>query len=39
MPLIHRRIFYAKAGAADQLVQLMQDGNAAMVRYGSSIDS
>ena len=39
MPLIHRRIFCAKAGATDQLVQLMQDGNAAMVRYGSSIDS
>ena len=39
MPLIHRRIFYAKAGAAGQLVQLMQDGNAAMGRYGSSIDS
>lgn len=39
MPLIHRRTFYAKVGAANQLVQLMQDGNAAMVRFGSSISS
>ncbi len=39
MPLMHRRIFSAKAGSVGQLVRLMQDGNAAMVRYGSSIDS
>ena len=39
MPLIHRRTFYAKAGAADQLVQLMQDGNAAMGRFGTSLNS
>ena len=39
MPLIHRRICYANAGAADQIVQLMQNGRAAMVRYGSSRDS
>ena len=39
MPLIHRRVFYAKVGAANQLVDLMRDGNEAMARFGSSINS
>lgn len=39
MPLIHRRVFYAKVGAANQSVEHMQEGNTAMVRFGSSINS
>ena len=39
MSLIHRRIFYAKVGAANELVQLMHDDNSAMARFGSAINS
>ena len=39
MALIHRRIVYGKDGAANELVQLMQDGNSAMARFGSPINS
>ena len=39
MSLIHRRIFYAKVGAANELVQLMHDDNFAMARFGSAINS
>ena len=34
MAVIHRRIFYGKVGSADQLVQLMNDANEAMARFG-----
>jgi hypothetical protein len=37
--LIHRRIFYAKVGAANELVLLMQDVNSEMARFGPTIDS
>ena len=39
MSLIHRRIFYAKVGAANELVQLMHYDNSAMARFGSAINS
>ena len=39
MSLIHRRIFYAKVGAANELVQLMHDDNSTMTRFGSAINS
>ena len=39
MSLIHHRIFCPKVGAANELMQLMQDDNAAMVRFGSSVVS
>ena len=38
MPFIHRRVFYGKAGAADQLVQHMQEANEAMARFGSDMN-
>ena len=37
MAIVHRRIFYAKVGAADQLVKLMQDADALMVRHGMNM--
>ena len=39
MSLIHRRIVGGKYLAAHELVQLMQDGNSAMARFGSPINS
>ena len=39
MSLIHRGIFYAKVGAANELVQLMHDDNSGMARFGSVINS
>ena len=32
MPVIHRRVFYAKVGAADELVQHLQEGDRVMHR-------
>ena len=37
MPFIHRRIFYAKVGSADQLVQHMLEADQAMRRYGTGM--
>ncbi len=37
MAIIHRRIFYGKVGSSDQLVQLMNEGNEAMVRFGAGL--
>ena len=37
MAIIHRRIFYGKVGSADRLVQLMNEGNEGMARFGSSL--
>lgn len=34
MAFIHRRTFYGKTGAADQLVQHFQEGSQAWDRYG-----
>ena len=39
MSLIHRRIFYAKVGAANELVQIMYDDDSAMARFGSDINT
>ena len=39
MPFIHRRVFYGKAGAADQLVQHMQEANEAMAKFGSGMNT
>ena len=37
MPIIHRRIFYGKVGSADRLVQLMNEGNESMTRFGATL--
>ena len=37
MAIIHRRTFYGKVGTADQLVQLMNEGNEAMARFGAGL--
>ena len=34
MPIVHRRVFYGKAGTADQLVEHMKEGEAALRRCG-----
>ena len=39
MSLNHCRIFYAKVGAANELVQFMHDDNSAVVRFGSAMNS
>ena len=39
MSLIHRRIFYAKVGAANEPVQIMHDDDSAMARFGSDINT
>ena len=39
MSLIHCRIFYAKVGAANELIQLMHDDKSAVARFGSAINS
>lgn len=39
MTIIHRRIFYGKVGAADQLVQLMKEGDRILATHGSSFKS
>ena len=37
MAIVHRRIFYGKVGNADQLVQLMNEGNEGMARFGAGL--
>ena len=37
MAIIHRRTFYGKVGSADQLVQLMNEGNEGMARFGACL--
>ena len=37
MAIIHRRIFYGKVGSADQLVQLMNEGNETMARFEAGL--
>ena len=37
MPVIHRRVFYCKAGAAGQLVQHVKKANEAMARFGADM--
>ena len=39
MALIHSRIFYAKVGTTNELVQLIHDDNCAMARFGFAINS
>ena len=34
MPVVHRRVFYGKAGTADQLVDHLKEGEVALRRYG-----
>ena len=39
MALIHSRIFYAKVGTTNELVQLIHDDDSAMARFGSDINT
>ena len=36
MSIVHRRVFYAKAGAADQLVQHLQEGEKTLQQSGGA---
>ena len=37
MAIVHRRIFYGKVGNGDQLVQLMNEGNESLARFGAGL--
>ena len=37
MAIIHRRTFFGKVGSADQLVQLMNEANENMGRFGAGL--
>ena len=39
MTIIHRRVFYAKVGNAEELVQLFHDAEASMGRLGIQFDT
>ena len=37
MAIVHRRIFYGQVGNGDQLVQLMNEGNEGLARFGAGL--
>ncbi len=39
MTIIHRRVFYARVGNAEQLVQHFRDAEASMGRFGVNFDT
>ena len=39
MAIVQRRVFYGKVGAADQLVELMKEGDRALQSSGTSLKS
>ena len=39
MPIIQRRVFFGKAGTAEQLVEHLQEGGKALQQYGVSFKS